>query len=349
MSDAPESEPARDRTMQYALLGALGVSGLLLGILIWVAAAGGDDGDQVVAASGVTNTHDSDRDNDDDNSHRASTPTGEAVDGGSQPVATDDGERSSGESPAQAASPSAPTTASRQSAPVPSATASGSHSNLSTATAESDDAQPSPIAAATNTPTGTGILAATATPTRTPTKPAATATPTRTPTKPAATATPTRTPTKVATATPTQTTTSTATAMATATATSTPPLPVAPPDAGFNDPLTIPLDSTASVTDFVSFPNGDTTDRTRYQVTGMNPNAVLPGGRARLVLSVTCFGVGNQNIEVFTGGQTFGCGQVIVDKEVTADSDTGTVTITAVGGGNTYVQWVVTGTATRID
>lgn len=103
------------------------------------------------------------------------------------------------------------------------------------------------------------------------------------------------------------------------------------------------------MTDFVSFPDGDTEDRVRWDITGMNPNAALPGGRARLIISVSCFGTGTQNIEFFTGGQTFSCGQNIVDKEVTATSDTGSVVITAVAGTNTYVQWVLTGTATRVN
>ena len=133
------------------------------------------------------------------------------------------------------------------------------------------------------------------------------------------------------------------------TPTTPPPPPTAPPDANFNSPLNIPLDSTASVTDFVSFPGGDTEDRVRWDITGMNPNAALSGGRARLILAVSCFGTGTQNIQFFTGGQTFSCGQTIVDREVTYDSRTGQVTISAVGGENTYVQWVLTGTATRVN
>ena len=101
--------------------------------------------------------------------------------------------------------------------------------------------------------------------------------------------------------------------------------------------------------DFVSFPGGDTFDRSRYSVTGMNPNPSLPGGRARLVISVSCFGTGTGQLEITTGGQTFACGQTVVDREVTADSDTGTINIEAVGGECTYVQWVLTGTATRIE
>lgn len=58
---------------------------------------------------------------------------------------------------------------------------------------------------------------------------------------------------------------------------------------------------------------------------------------------------GDAEHPVFNRGQTFSCGQTIVDREVTADSRTGQVTITGVGGENTYVQWVLTGTATRLE
>jgi hypothetical protein len=81
----------------------------------------------------------------------------------------------------------------------------------------------------------------------------------------------------------------------------------------------------------------------------MNPNPALSGGRARLIISASCFGTGTQNVQFETGGQTFSCGQTIVDREVTFDSRTGQVTISAVGGEGTYVQWVLTGTATRVD
>lgn len=121
----------------------------------------------------------------------------------------------------------------------------------------------------------------------------------------------------------------------------------APPDSNFNAPLNIPLDNTASVLDFVSYPGGDTEDRVRWDITGMNPNASLSGGKARLIIAVSCFGTGIEYVQVFTGGQTYSCGDTIVDKEVTYDSRTGQVTITAIGGSETYVQWVLTGTATR--
>ncbi|MBZ0293811.1 MAG: SH3 domain-containing protein [Anaerolineae bacterium] len=159
-----------------------------------------------------------------------------------------------------------------------------------------------------------------------------------------------------ATFTPSYTPTSTATqpqAIATFTPSYTPTTPpaaqVAPEDARFNNPLNLALDTTGSVTDFVSYPGGDREDRVRWDITGMNQNASLSGGRARLILAVSCFGNNIDQIQFFTGGQTFSCGQTIVDREVTADSRTGSVVITAVGGTGTYVQWVLTGTATRIN
>ena len=178
---------------------------------------------------------------------------------------------------------------------------------------------------------------------------APTLTPTLAPDQEAPVVTATYTPTDVpltATYTPTYTPTD---VPPTATYTPTDPPPVAPPDANFNDPLNIPLDSTASVTDFVSHPTGDTVDRVRWDITGMNPNTVLSGGRAQLTISISCFGTGTDHVQFFTGGQTYSCGQTIVDREVTYDSRTGQVTITAVAGESTYVQWVVTGTATRIN
>ena len=107
----------------------------------------------------------------------------------------------------------------------------------------------------------------------------------------------------------------------------------------------IPLDDTASNLDYVSYPQGDTQDRVQWDITGMNPNVALTGGRARLVITATCYGTGTEYIEFFTGGQTYGCGDTVVDREVTYDTRTGMVTITAVGGQGTYVQWVLTGTA----
>jgi uncharacterized protein YgiM (DUF1202 family) len=131
------------------------------------------------------------------------------------------------------------------------------------------------------------------------------------------------------------------------TPTTPPPPPTAPPDANYA--ITVPLDSTGSSTDFVSYPGGDTEDRLGWNVSGMNQNSALSGGRARLVIVASCFGTGTQNVQFFTGGQAYSCGQTIVDREITYEQRTGSAQITAFAGSNTYVQWVLTISVTRIN
>lgn len=121
----------------------------------------------------------------------------------------------------------------------------------------------------------------------------------------------------------------------------------APADANFNAPLDVPLDGTAFSSDFVSFPTGDTEDRVRYSVTGLNPNVALPGGAANLQIIASCTGTGTENIEFFTGGRTYGCGDIVFQQLVSFDSNTGTITIRAIGGSATYVQWTLTASAPR--
>jgi hypothetical protein len=238
---------------------------------------------------------------------------------------------------------------------TPTATPTSTATGEPTATDQNGQMPITPTYTPTGTPTGMVTEMPTVTPSVTLETLVETETPTYTPTPTEeATATYTPSPTYTPTEEYTPTYTPTPTEEPTATYTPTPTAtvqqcPVAPPDANFNSPLDIALDSTTSVTDFVSYPDGDTEDRVRFSVTGMNPNTVLPGGRARLIISVSCFGTGINDVQFFTGGQTYSCGQTLVDKEVTADSDTGTVTITAVGGQCSYVQWVLTGTATRVN
>ena len=208
----------------------------------------------------------------------------------------------------------------------------GDCSQLPEVEADSQEVPPTQVPP-TNAPTQAQQATPTFTPSYTPT-----VAPTGQQQQATATFTPSYTPTLQATATFTPSYTPT-----------TPPPQLAPPDARFNNPLNIALDSTASVLDFVSYPDGDTEDRVRWDITGMNSNSSLPGGRARLVISVSCFGNNTDQVQFFTGGQTYACGSTIVDQEVTFNSKTGSVVITAVGGEGTYVQWVLTGTATRVN
>jgi hypothetical protein len=108
----------------------------------------------------------------------------------------------------------------------------------------------------------------------------------------------------------------------------------------------VPLDNTTSVTDFVSSPEGDIEDVVSYDTSGLNPSSALPGGRGLLSIAITCFGTGTQNTTFRIDGQNYVCGQTFT-REVNAQSDTGAVRITA--SGNSYVQWVLTGTLTRLN
>jgi uncharacterized protein YraI len=221
--------------------------------------------------------------------------------------------------------------------------------------AESAIEASTPTATVSATSTSTGTVTATSTATSTVQTGQVTATPTASATSTTTTQTDQvvqATPTSTFTLTlppPTSTLAPTATYTPSYTPTTPPAAQIAPEDARFNNPLTIPLDNTASVLDFVSYPDGDNEDRVRWDITGMNQNSSLSGGRARLVIQASCFGENTDQIQFFTGGQTYACGQTLVDREVTANSRTGSMIITAVGGEGTYVQWVLTGTATRIN
>lgn len=178
----------------------------------------------------------------------------------------------------------------------------------------------------------------------TPVLPSATPTPTYTPT---ATATPTNTYTPTATFTPSPT--ATATASDTPIPTATEIIEIAANDANFNTPLTITLGGTTSVSDFVSFPNGDTEDKVQWDINGMNENPALDGGRAQLTITINCFGDSEGNVEFVVDEDVFVCGDTLVDREVTFETKTGEVTITAKDGEDIYVQWVLQANATALD
>jgi hypothetical protein len=118
---------------------------------------------------------------------------------------------------------------------------------------------------------------------------------------------------------------------------------VAPEDPEVNTPLIIPVNLSASVSDQVSFPEGDRVDRVQYEVTGMKE-----GEKARLLITAVCAGKGMEYVQFKTDGKTFGCAQPIISREVTLATRSGTITIEAVGGDQTNVFWVLTGTATKL-
>lgn len=165
----------------------------------------------------------------------------------------------------------------------------------------------------------------------------------------------TPTPTNTATATNTPTPTPTSTVTPTPTTTDTPrPSPtvviqIAPDDTNPNSPLNVLLGNTVSVSDFVSYPDGDTEDVVSWDVSGMEDDTSAPNGRAHLIITATCFGDDTSSVEFVIDDQIYECGDTLVDEDITFNSKTGSVTIIAFRGEDAYTQWVLTGTATRLD
>jgi uncharacterized protein YraI len=123
---------------------------------------------------------------------------------------------------------------------------------------------------------------------------------------------------------------------------------IAPPDNNYV--LVVPLDGSASLSDYVSHPNGDVEDVVSYDTSGLNPNQSLPGGRGQLSIALVCSGTGTNFITFRIDGQNFSCGQTFL-RTVNADSDTGAVRITATNSGpeGTYVQWTLNAALTRLN
>ncbi len=122
--------------------------------------------------------------------------------------------------------------------------------------------------------------------------------------------------------------------------------PIAPPDNNYA--LVVPLDGTVSLTDVVSYPDGDVEDVVSYDVSGLNNSVALPGGRADLTFQLQCTGTGTEFIVFRIDGQNYTCGGTF-HRTVNIDSRTGAIRITATGGTATYVHWTVVGSAPRLN
>jgi uncharacterized protein YraI len=121
---------------------------------------------------------------------------------------------------------------------------------------------------------------------------------------------------------------------------------VAAPDGNFT--ANINIDGTTVLSDYVSYPNGDTEDVIFYRVDGLNNSVALPGGQADFTVVLTCSGEGTQYIQMELQGATYSCGQVGT-RRVNFDSNNGVVRIRAVGGDATYVQWTLNVSAPRVN
>ena len=116
---------------------------------------------------------------------------------------------------------------------------------------------------------------------------------------------------------------------------------VAPPDNGYR--LTVVAgEGELTLTDVVSYPAGDTQDIVSYSV---DRRFAL----GQLQITAFCDGPGEENIEFLHsfGGETFYCdptGTLVVDRLVGPDIPaSGTITIEALGGDDTFVAWILEG------
>jgi uncharacterized protein YgiM (DUF1202 family) len=112
----------------------------------------------------------------------------------------------------------------------------------------------------------------------------------------------------------------------------------APADGSFA--LNVRLDETATLSDYVSYPNGDTEDVISWRAEGLNPSVAQSGGLADFTVRFSCSGPGVENILFRIGQDTYNCNETYV-RRVNADSNTGAIRVIATGGFNTYVQWTL--------
>lgn len=133
----------------------------------------------------------------------------------------------------------------------------------------------------------------------------------------------------------------------TATFTPTSAVQTAPPDA---DSLNWTLDRNAGgqFSDAVSFPSGDTTDRIRVTVDGLNNQP--PNNFRRFQFTLVCTGTNTQNLGWGTGGPSAGTGLSCggsLQQVFTNDSNQLFINVRITSGDPSYVQYTII--ATRID
>ena len=110
-------------------------------------------------------------------------------------------------------------------------------------------------------------------------------------------------------------------------------------------PLTMVFDrGPVTSTNRVSFPSGDTEDNVPYRVEATG----FLGFSGNLIIRADCTGVGAEHVQFFWGGlpEAHACGTIVVDTIVTdVSNNIGSVTVRAVGGDATLVEWTLTGEA----
>lgn len=113
---------------------------------------------------------------------------------------------------------------------------------------------------------------------------------------------------------------------------------IAPPNSSFA--LNVRLDETATLSDYVSYPEGNTEDVISWRAEGLNPSVAVSGGQADFTVRFSCSGTGTEHILFRVGQDTYNCNETYT-RRVNADSNTGAIRVIATGGSNTYVQWTL--------
>ena len=90
--------------------------------------------------------------------------------------------------------------------------------------------------------------------------------------------------------------------------------------------------------DVISFPNGDTTDKISFELTGFDSVT----NSAKTTIVITCSGVGSENVKIqFGSGAPRGC-NTTYNNNWTNFNYKGTITIYLDSGSSAFVTWTVT-------
>ena len=112
------------------------------------------------------------------------------------------------------------------------------------------------------------------------------------------------------------------------------------------DPLMMVFDRGPEIsTNRVSYPLGDTEDNVSYRIRSNGSTGFF----GNLTIRSECTGPGSEHVRFFWGGkpEEHACGTNVVNDELVTDvsGNTGSVTVRALGGDATLVEWTLTGEA----
>ena len=114
-----------------------------------------------------------------------------------------------------------------------------------------------------------------------------------------------------------------------------PPIQTAPEDGSYFVDVSV-KNGVVTHSDYVSYPNGDVEDEIFWNVVDFDSTTFA----GTLEVIITCTGEGASNLNFFSSGSNYACGDII-SRTVTNDSDSGLIRVTATGGDNIYVGYTL--------